>query len=104
MAFSNDLGTPPTWGFYQDVGGRYVGPILGWGNMWGNLGAAFGQRIYNYILGEAPGVSDWNNMFIVCMGASLFSCLCALGVDATVPIDPPDEEHNDETFPRRLPS
>ena len=26
----------------QDVGGRYVGSILGWGNMWGNLGGFFG--------------------------------------------------------------
>ena len=40
MAFLVDLGIPSIWAFAQDVGGRHVGAALGWGNMWGNLGAA----------------------------------------------------------------
>ena len=40
VAFATDLGTPALWAYVQDAGGRYVGSVLGWGNMWGNLGAA----------------------------------------------------------------
>ena len=39
MAFLVDLSNPSIWSFAQDVGGRNVGAALGWGNMWGNLGA-----------------------------------------------------------------
>ena len=35
-------------------------------------------------------------MFTVCMGAFIFSGLCTLGIDATIPIAPADEEHDGE--------
>lgn len=95
VTFSTDMGTGSVWAFKQDVGGRYVGSILGWGNMWGNLGAAVSPLVYDHFLGETPSLGDWNNMFLVCMGAFIFAGVCALGVDATVPIAPPDEEHNE---------
>jgi MFS transporter, ACS family, glucarate transporter len=38
VAMSTDLGTSAGWAFAQDVGGNNVGSVLGWGNMWGNLG------------------------------------------------------------------
>ena len=96
VAFSTDLGTASIWAFNQDVGGRYVGSILGWGNMWGNLGAGISPPlIYDYFLGETPLVSDWNTMFLVCAGAFVVSGLCGLGVDASIPIAPPDEEDSD---------
>lgn len=91
VAFSTDLGNPAVWAFTQDVGGRYVGSILGWGNMWGNLGAAAAPPIYNAVLGTAPSIADWNLMFAVCAGSFILSGLCALGVDASAPIAPPDE-------------
>ncbi len=92
VAFSTDMGVPASWAFNQDVGGRYVGSILGWGNMWGNLGAAISPIIYNHFLGESPQLAQWNAMFIVCMVAFIFSGICALGIDAAKPIAPPDEE------------
>jgi MFS transporter, ACS family, glucarate transporter len=92
VAFSTDMGAPSTWAFKQDVGGRYVGSILGWGNMWGNLGAAMSPPIYNFFLGETPTIQDWNTMFLVGMGAFAFAGICALGIDATIPIAPPDED------------
>lgn len=102
VAFSTDLGTASIWAFNQDVGGRYVGSILGWGNMWGNLGAGVAPPlIYNYILGETPTISDWNTMFLVCAGAFVLSGLCGLGVDASRPIAPPDDEEDD---PAELPT
>jgi MFS family permease len=96
VAMSTDMGTPAGWAFKQDVGGRYVGSVLGWGNMWGNLGAACSPRIYNYFLGETPSINDWNNMFLVCMGAFIFAGLCGILIDATKMIAPPDDAHEDE--------
>ena len=93
VALSTDMGNASSWAFNQDVGGRYVGSILGWGNMWGNLGAAISPPIYNAVLGESPDIAQWNWMFAICMGALIFSGLCALGIDATIPIAPADEEH-----------
>src|SRR5207248_2062891 len=40
VAFLVDLSNPSIWAFNQDVGGARVGAAAGWGNMWGNFGAA----------------------------------------------------------------
>jgi sugar phosphate permease len=87
VAFATDLGSAAIWAFAQDVGGRYVGAMLGWGNMWGNLGAGISPPlIYAPILGESPAIKDWNTMFLVCAAAFLVSGLCSLGIDAARPI------------------
>ena len=86
VSFSVDFGNPANWAFKQDVGGRYVGSVLGWGNMWGNLGAAISPLIYNFVLGENPALADWNNMMLVCLLAFVVAGICALGIDATQPI------------------
>lgn len=86
VAFSTDFGTPSIWAFTQDIGGRQVGSVLGWGNMWGNLGAAVSPLIYDYYLGETPGLEEWNMMFLVCAGAFFFSGVCGLLLDATKPL------------------
>ena len=86
VSFSVDFGNPANWAFKQDVGGRYVGSVLGWGNMWGNLGAAISPLIYNFVLGEHPALADWNNMMLVCLLAFVIAGICALGIDATQPI------------------
>lgn len=91
VAFSTDFGTPSSWAFTQDIGGRQVGSVLGWGNMWGNLGAALSPLIYDYFLGETPGLREWNMMFAVCAAAFLFSGVCGLLMDATKPILPEDD-------------
>jgi len=92
VAFSTDFGTPSSWAFTQDIGGRQVGSVLGWGNMWGNLGAAVSPLIYDFYLGETPGLREWNMMFAVCAGAFLFSGVCGLLMDATKPILPQDAD------------
>jgi MFS family permease len=88
VALATDLGTPAVWAYKQDVGGRYVGSILGWGNMWGNFGMALAPLVLNWLI-EHTG---WPTMFLACAAAFLFAGVTALGVDATVPIAPPDEE------------
>lgn len=90
VAFSTDLGTGAVWAFHQDVGGRYIGVILGWTNMFGNLGAAVAPKVYDRVLGTAPGLDDWNQMFAVCLAAFLLAGLCAFWTDATRPVIPHD--------------
>lgn len=96
VAFSTDMGNAAIWAFSQDVGGRYVGAILGWGNMWGNLGAAVAPIIYDAVLGETPSLADWNRMFLVCLSAFVIAGLSALALDATQPI----ESQPQETWPQ----
>jgi nitrate/nitrite transporter NarK len=83
---SVDLGVSSLWAFCQDVGGRHVGSVLGWGNMWGNIGAALAPQIYDYFLGGSPGTAQWHAMFLVCAGMFVVSGVAALGIDATQPI------------------
>lgn len=88
VAVGTDLGTPATWAFVQDAGGRHVGSVLGWGNMWGNFGAAMSPPALTWIV----GMWGWKAMFAACAAAFLVSGIAALGVDATKPIVPPDAE------------
>jgi MFS family permease len=92
VSFSIDFGNPANWAFKQDVGGRHVGSVLGWGNMWGNIGAACSPLIYNAVLGEHPNLGDWNNMMLVCLFAFVLSGIFALGIDASKPIVTDDHD------------
>ena len=85
-SLSTDFGTPAIWSYAQDVGGRYTASILGWGNMWGNLGAAVAPLIYNKFLGENPTLGDWNSVFALCCGVFVVAGFCAMLVDATKPL------------------
>ena len=78
-----DLGTASVWALMQDIGGKHVGSVLGWGNMWGSVGAACSAVVLNRLI-EGPG--GWEAAFVACAVAFLLSGVTALGVDATVPI------------------
>jgi len=102
VAFFCDLGIAAIWAFKQDVGGRYVGSILGWGNMWGNLAASISAPLYNIVLDQrylviasTPGTKNWDAMFLMCAGAFFLAGIAGLGINATIPIAPPDEAHED---------
>ncbi|MEZ6114594.1 MAG: MFS transporter [Pirellulaceae bacterium] len=88
VAFATDLGTGSVWAYNQDVGGRHVGSILGWGNMWGNLGAAVAPPLMIAVIGPEY---DWTVAFAVCALSFFLSGVVALGVDATKPIVAADE-------------
>ena len=94
VAFATALGTAPGWAFTQDVGGRHVGSVLGWGNMWGNLGAAVTPPLLIWIVGEAE---NWNYAFIACAAAFFLAGISALGINATIPIV--TEETGEESLP-----
>ena len=84
MAFLVDLGNPSIWSFAQDVGGRNVGTALGWGNMWGNLGAA----VSPVLLSRVAKAAGWDTAFAVCAGAFAAAAVCGLMLDATKPVEP----------------
>ena len=89
VAFSTDFGTPSIWAYMQDAGGRHVGSILGWGNMWGNLGAAVTPPLLIRIVGETE---RWDLAFLTCATAFLLSGLAAAGINATIPIVVDDDD------------
>jgi ACS family glucarate transporter-like MFS transporter len=78
----------------QDVGGKYVGAILGWGNMWGNLGAAVSPPLLNWVsAGVGPGgvaTHNWNIAFAVCGVSFIVSGLASLRINAAESIAPSD--------------
>jgi MFS family permease len=86
MAVFQDLGIPSVWAYAQDVGGKNVGTALGWGNMWGNLGAALSP----ILLTEVQQEGGWTAAFALCAGSYLFSTFCGLMLDASNQIDKAD--------------
>jgi MFS family permease len=87
MAFFVDLHNPSVWSFAQDVGGKNVGAALGWGNMWGNIGAAFSPMVIN----EIQSAHGWNTAFVCCGVAFVAAATCGFLLDATKPVDPEPE-------------
>jgi MFS family permease len=83
MAFLVDMHNPALWSFAQDVGGKNVGAALGWGNMWGNLGAALSP----VLLTQIRFLAGWNTAFVCCGVAFACAAACGLLLDATKPVD-----------------
>lgn len=89
VAFTTDFSAPPMWAYSQDVGGRYTAAILGWSNMWGNLGAALLPRISPMLLGESK--DNWDRVFVVCCVAFLIAGVTGMFIDATRKIEKDSE-------------
>lgn len=85
MAFCTDAGIPATWAYAQDVGGKQIAPILGWGNMWGNFGAALQPQIIAYV-NQWDTNRDYHEAFLMSAGAFALAGLLALGINASRPI------------------
>jgi len=92
MAFATDLGVGGIWAYTQDVGGRYAGSMLGWGNMWGNFGAALQPKIVQKLLHDHGNIEGWNYIFIVFIIAFAISSVAALALDGTKPVVPKSQE------------
>ncbi|GIW94883.1 MAG: hypothetical protein KatS3mg110_2924 [Pirellulaceae bacterium] len=85
VAFASDMGIGAIWAYAQDVGGRHVGSVLGWANMWGNIGAAIGPVLLVAAVGET---NNWDRAFLVCAGAYAVAAVSALLIDAEKPLLP----------------
>ena len=84
LTICTDLAVPAVWAVAQDIGGRRVGPVLGWGNMWGNFGAA----VCPLLLGKVERDFGWTAVFLTGAGAYFFAGCCALMIDPTKPVEP----------------
>ena len=84
VSFAVDMGNPATWAFMQDIGGRATAAAFGWGNMWGNFGAAVIAKLVPKLLelGESGGTGQ-RNVFLVCSGALFLYGFISLCLDAT---------------------
>jgi len=94
VAVATDLGTASVWAFKQDIGGKHVGSVLGWGNMWGNFGAALSPLAIGAIISMRGLDLDlrWDLAFAACAFAFFVAGIAALGVDATIPVVPVDSD------------
>jgi MFS family permease len=81
-SFATDLGLGATWAYFQDTGGPYVGTLLGWANMFGNLGAFVSPLMLGYLARDF----GWPVALATCSGLFVVSGLCWFGIDARVPI------------------
>lgn len=83
MGLGVDLTNPSIWAFAQDVGGRHAAVALGWGNMWGNFGAALSP----VLLGVVQREFGWDAVFVVCAIAFSLAGTAGLFLDATRPLE-----------------
>jgi MFS family permease len=91
MTFVCDIGVPATWSFAQDVGGKSVGAVLGWGNMFGNLGAAAAPQIYLWA-DRSLESNDMSGTLYAAMAGFVVSGVAAFGINAAKPLLPETDE------------
>lgn len=82
VAFVTDMGVPAIWAYMQDVGGKNTAAVFGWGNMWGNFGAATTPLLVPIVLKSWDTNGDWHEAFYLFSAGYLVACLCALGINA----------------------
>jgi nitrate/nitrite transporter NarK len=71
MAVAQDFGIPAVWAFAQDTGGKQVGAVIGWANMWGNFGAGLAPLIMRVI----EKTFGWDGVLVF---GSISFLLCAV--------------------------
>ena len=91
MSLATDLGVPGVWAYQQDVGGRHTAALLGWGNMWGNLGAFISPIFAGWILNNFDANRDWREVFFAFMVFFFVSAIAGLGLDGRQVIEHPPE-------------
>ena len=89
VAMATDMGNPAFWAWCQDVSHKHVGSVVGWGNMWGNIGAALAPVIIVRVKGLYPDdpAMGWNAVFLMCAVVQVVGTLASLGIDSTHPIN-----------------
>ncbi|MBL8793128.1 MAG: MFS transporter [Planctomycetia bacterium] len=91
VAIATDMASPAIWALTQDISRQHVGTVLGWGNMWGNLGAALSTPL----LSQVRTFGGWEGLFVAC--AAAFACAGMAGflIDARQAIEPAEEPGSD---------
>jgi sugar phosphate permease len=87
MSVVHDMGLPAIWGYNLDVGKRNVGVVLGWGNMWGNLGAFVSPLVLIPLAGMfATRKAGYDAIFLTCAGVFVVIGFASFFIDASKPI------------------
>jgi len=82
VAFATDMSVPAIWAYMQDVGGKNTAAVFGWGNMWGNLGAATTPLLVPIVLEKWDHNHDWSEAFLLFSAGYLIAGLAAIGLNA----------------------
>ncbi|MFO1484221.1 MAG: MFS transporter [Verrucomicrobiaceae bacterium] len=86
VTFFVDFGLPAMWTTMQDISGRYQAQLFGWGNMWGNFGAALMPVMFTAVLKAYDTNHDYHEGVWLCAGALALAGLLALFVNAGKPV------------------
>ncbi len=88
LGLATDLSIAAMWAFAQDIGGKHVGSVLGWANMWGNLGAACSPLAFGFLARLYPDdvAAGWQTAFVVCGVIQLVAAAAALRINASQPL------------------
>lgn len=86
VTFFADLGLPAMWTFMQDISGRHQAQLFGWGNMWGNFGAAIMPLMFTAVLKAFDRNNDFHEGVWLCAVAFVLAGLFAWFVDAEKPV------------------
>ena len=87
VAFFTDLSVPAIWAYMQDVGGKNTAAVFGWGNMWGNLGAATTPLLVPLVRKHWDANGDWHEAFLLFSVGYLLAFVAALGINANKRIE-----------------
>jgi ACS family glucarate transporter-like MFS transporter len=82
VAFFTDMSVPAIWAYMQDVGGKNTAAVFGWGNMWGNFGAAVTPLLVPIVLNRWDLNGNWHEAFFLFSAGYLIAGLAALGINA----------------------
>ncbi|OWK44399.1 MFS transporter [Fimbriiglobus ruber] len=82
MAVFQDFGIPAVWAFAQDTGGKQVGAVIGWANMWGNLGAGLSLLLVKFVF-ERGG---WDAVMYSGAGAFVLCTITGVMANAAEPL------------------
>lgn len=86
VTFFADFGLPAMWTTMQDISGKYQAQLFGWGNMWGNFGAAILPVIFTKTLLLYDTNHDYHEGVWLCAGAFVLAGAFALFVNAEKPV------------------
>ena len=82
VAFVTDMSVPAIWAYMQDVGGANTAAVFGWGNMWGNFGAATTPLLVPIVLEKWDLNGDWHEAFLLFSAGYVVAGIAALGINA----------------------
>lgn len=86
VAFFADIGLPAMWTFMQDISGKHQAQLFGWGNMWGNFGAALMPMLFTAVLKSFDTNNDFHEGVWMCAVAFGLAGVFALFVNAEKPV------------------